>query len=176
MHWIDPLSLPSTAGDVARFLFNAEGHADGFLLTNGQQVHFPPHLSQALLARVRVGSSVLVRGFKPRRADVLVALSLTTHAGHTLEDSGAAALGQPKGYSGKPQPVQLDGVVTRRIYAPHGEVCGALLEDGTLLRMHAKGNEKLQRFLQPGLEVTVWGDQIRVHGQTVIDIAYLALA
>ena len=28
MHWIDPLSLPSTEGEVARFLFNAEGHAD----------------------------------------------------------------------------------------------------------------------------------------------------
>ncbi len=28
MRWIDPLSLPSIEGEVARFLFNAGGDAD----------------------------------------------------------------------------------------------------------------------------------------------------
>ena len=172
MHWIDPLSLPSTEGDVARFLFNAEGHADGFLFTNGQQVHFPPHLSQALLKRVDVGDGVRARGFKPRGADVLVALSLTTQGGHTLEDTGDAA---PEAAARpKHKAVQRNGVVTRCLYAPRGEVCGALLEGGSILRMHPKENEKLLHFLKPGTEVTVWGDLIRVRRQDVIDIAHLA--
>jgi hypothetical protein len=172
MHWIDPQSLPSTEGEVARFLFNAEGHADGFLFANGQQVHSSPHLSQALLKQVRVGDRVRVRGLKPRGADVLVALSLTTHGGHTLEDLGVA----------KPEPtecpkhktVQFDGVVTRCLYAPEGAVCGALLEDGGILRMHPEDNDKLLHFLRPGSEVTVWGEQIRVRRQNVVDIAHLA--
>jgi hypothetical protein len=173
MHWIDPLSLPSIEGNVARFLFNAEGHADGFLFANGQQVHFPPHLSPALLKMVRLEDRVRVRGLKPRGADVLVAVSLTTHGGHTLEDLGQAAPGQSP--APKHKAVQRVGVVTRCLYAPHGEVCGALLEDGSILRMHPKDNEKLLHFLKPGTEVTVWGDLIRVRRQNVIDIAHLAL-
>jgi hypothetical protein len=173
MHWIDPLSLPSTEGEVARFLFNAEGQADGFLMASGQQVHFPPHLSPKLLKMVRLGDRVRVRGLKPRRADVLVALSLTTNGGHTLEDLGLTAPGQST--PPKHKTVQLDGVVTRCLYSPRGEVCGALLENGSILRMHPKNNEKLLQFLKPGTEVTVWGDQIRVRRQNVIDIDHLAL-
>jgi hypothetical protein len=173
MHWIDPLSLPSTEGEVARFLFNAEGHCDGFLFVSGQQVHFPPHLSQALLKKVRLGDRVRVRGLKPRGADVLVALTLTTNAGHTLEDVDAATpdmAARPKHKS-----IHRDGVVTRCLYAPRGEVNGALLEDGSILRMHHKDNDKLLHFLKPGTGVTVWGEQIRVRRQNVIDIAHLAL-
>jgi hypothetical protein len=174
MHWIDPLSLPSTEGVVARFLFNAEGHADGFLFADGQQVHFPPQLSPALLKRVKVGDSVRVRACKPRGADVLVALSLTTHGGHTLEDTGP--LEPDQAARPKHRKVQLDGVVTRCLYAPRGEACGALLEDGCIVRMHPEDNEALLPFLKPGTEVTVWGEQIRVKGQKVIDIAHMALA
>jgi hypothetical protein len=61
------------------------------------------------------------------------------------------------------------------LYSPRGEVCGALLENGSILRMHPENNEKLLQFLKPGTEVTVWGDQIRVRRQNVIDIDYLAL-
>ncbi len=178
MNWIDPLSLPSIEGAVVRFLFNADGDADGFLLAKGQQVHFPPHLSQALLKRVKIGDHVRVRGLKPRGADVLVALSLTTHGGHTIEDLGSTAPVHAALFKSKPKlktkPVQFVGAVKRCLYAPRGEVCGALLEDGCILRMDPKGNEKLIHFLKPGSEVTVWGDQIRVKGQYVVDIAYLA--
>ena len=179
MYWIDPLSLPSIEGTVERFLFNAEGDADGFLLANGQQVHFPAHLSQALLKRVQPGDPVRVRGLKPRAADVLVGLSLTTQAGQTIEDSGSAPPHHPPHHAArrkaapKSKPVNFVGVVQRCLYAPRGEVCGALLVDGCILRMHPHGNEKLLPILKAGSELTVWGDQIRVKGQRVIDIAFL---
>jgi hypothetical protein len=178
MNWIDPLSLPSIEGAVDRFLFNADGDADGFLFANGQQVHFPPQLSQALLKRVKIGDHVRARGLKPRGADVLVALSLTTRSGHTIEDPGPTATGLAALHKSKhkSKPVQLVGVVKRCLYAPRGEICGALLEDGCILRMHPKGNEELLHFLKSGSEVTVWGDRIRVKGQYVVDIAYLASA
>jgi hypothetical protein len=86
---------------------------------------------------------------------------------------GLAAPGQPA--PPKHKTVQLDGEVTRCLYDPRGEVCGALLEDGSILRMHPKDNEKLLQFLKPGTEVTVWGEQIRVRRQNVIDIDHLAL-
>jgi hypothetical protein len=178
MHWIDPLSLPSIEGSVARFLFNADGAADGFLFANDQQVHFPPHLSQMLLKRVRIGEHVRVRGLKPRGSDLLVALSLTTHGGHTIEDLGPIAPDHAarllEKHKFKSKPVHFVGVVKRCLFAPRGEVCGAILDDGCILRMLPNGNEKLLHFLKPGSEVTVWGDQIRVKGQYVIDISYLA--
>ena len=173
MHWIDPLSLPSVEGEVGRFLFNVEGQSDGLLLATGQQVHFSPHLSKHVLKQVRVGDRVRVRVLKPRAADVLIALSLITHGGHTIEDTGTAKYELPE--PPKHKPVQLDGVVTRCLYSHKGDVCGALLEDGSILRMHPNSHEELLHFLKPGTEVTVWGDQICVSKQKVIHIGRMAL-
>ena len=55
MHWIDPACLPETKGVVDRFLINPRGDADGLLLKDGKEVHFPPHMSAAILAAVKTG-------------------------------------------------------------------------------------------------------------------------
>ena len=57
-HWIDPDYLPEITGTVDQFLVNKHGEADGFLLTDGGEVHVPPHLSSRLLRDVRPGSQV----------------------------------------------------------------------------------------------------------------------
>ena len=51
MHWIDPDHLPEVGGTVELFLMNKHGEADGFLMTDGREVHVPPHLSLRLLRR-----------------------------------------------------------------------------------------------------------------------------
>jgi hypothetical protein len=68
MHWIDPDHLPEITGIVDQFLVNKHGEADGFLLTDGEEVHVPPHLSARLLRNALPGSQVKVRGVRPRRA------------------------------------------------------------------------------------------------------------
>jgi hypothetical protein len=50
MHWIDPAHLPETKGTVDRFLLNPHGDADGLLLTDGMEVHFPPHMAKKVVA------------------------------------------------------------------------------------------------------------------------------
>ena len=57
MHWIDPDYLPEIIGTVDQFLVNKHSEADGFLLTDGGEVHVPPHLSSRLLRDVRPGST-----------------------------------------------------------------------------------------------------------------------
>jgi hypothetical protein len=42
MHWIDPGSLNPVKSRVERFLFNPRGQADGMILANGTEAHFPP--------------------------------------------------------------------------------------------------------------------------------------
>jgi hypothetical protein len=51
MHWLDPDHLPESAGVAERFLLNPYGQADGMILTNGREGHFPPHLSDGIRAR-----------------------------------------------------------------------------------------------------------------------------
>ena len=72
MHWIDPHSLPESEGTLTKFLYNMHGDADGFLLDGEQQVHFPSHMSLALLKSVKVGEIVKIHGVKPRSSAVLV--------------------------------------------------------------------------------------------------------
>jgi hypothetical protein len=58
MHWIDPDRLPEITGTLDQFLVNKHGEADGFLLTDGGEVHVPPHLSSRLVRDLRPGSQV----------------------------------------------------------------------------------------------------------------------
>ncbi len=49
-------------GTIAQFRYNPEGIADGFYLSDGTEVHFPPHLSSQVTAIVAVRTSVRVSG------------------------------------------------------------------------------------------------------------------
>ena len=70
MHWIDPACLPETAGVVDCFLMNADGETDGFVLTDGTEIHVPPHMGAAVRAALPLGSAVRVRGVRaPCRHD-----------------------------------------------------------------------------------------------------------
>ena len=89
LHSIDPASVPTTEGVVGRFLYNLHGDADGFLL-DGTQVHFAPHLSEALTQAVLPGDRVLVQGLKRRGVDVLLALSITALKGKQTFDCAPA--------------------------------------------------------------------------------------
>jgi len=73
---VDPASLRSTEGAVVRFLSNLHGDADGLLL-DGQQVHFPPHMSDPLTKAIKVGDRIAVQGLKCRGVDILMALAIT---------------------------------------------------------------------------------------------------
>ena len=88
VHWIDPHSLPETAGTLTKMLFNVQGDVDGFLLDGQHQVHFPPHLSAGLLKAVKVGEKIKVHAVKLRDVDLLVAVSITAENGTVIIDHG----------------------------------------------------------------------------------------
>ena len=60
----DPSQLPATHGTVRFFTLTPRGDVDGFILADGTQVHVPPHLSTQLVAAVRLGDAVTVRGLR----------------------------------------------------------------------------------------------------------------
>jgi hypothetical protein len=167
MHWIDPACLPETHGKVSRFLLSPHGELDGFLLERSgrthQQVHFPPHLSKAVAKHVAVGDFVRVRGVKPRGADLVVAISLTTKSGVEIVDEGPQHRHEAHGHASakNAKPMDVQGEVMLSLYGPKGELRGALLHDGTSLRMPPHAAAELAAYLTPGVHVQAWGGGVK---------------
>lgn len=168
MHWIDPTSVPETRGKVTRFLLNPHGELDG-LVIGSRQVHFPPHLSKQLARHVALGDVVRVRGVKPRDADMIAAVSLTTQGGVLILDEGPHHNGEKHH---KPhverKPMDASGEVVLSLFGPKGELRGALLDDGTSLRMPPHAAAELSAYLTPGAYVHAWGHGVKNrHGRTI---------
>ncbi|MGI4860982.1 MAG: hypothetical protein ACRYHA_29450 [Janthinobacterium lividum] len=166
MHWIDPAHLPATKGKVSQFLLNPHGELDGLVLDGRLQVHFPPHLSKQVGQHIATGERVEVRGVRPRDAEVVAAVSLKNAEGREIVDHGPAAISDdahdthaappPGPPAGKPMDVQ--GQVVLPLFGPKGELRGALLDDGTSLRMPPHAAAELRHYLTPGVHVQAWGN------------------
>ncbi|WP_114812978.1 hypothetical protein [Paraburkholderia kururiensis] len=174
MHWIDPACLPETRGKVSQFLLNPRGEVDGFILERSdrtrQQVHFPPHLSKRVARHVVIGDTVRVRGVKPRAADLVAAISLTTKNAIEIVDEGPPHPRDAQGHAPAMQtkPMDVQGEVVLPLFGPKGELRGALLDDGTSLRMPPHAAAELAVYLTPGVHVQAWGDGVKSRlGRTV---------
>lgn len=177
MHWIDPECLQETRGTVTRFLLNPHGELDGLILDNDKQVHFPPHLSRQVAKHVSVGDKVRVRGVKPRAADIVAAVQLTSATGVVILDEGPHHHGErhEKSHADK-RAMEATGEVELSLYGPKGELRGAVFTDGTSIRMPPHAAESLSSYLEPGAHIQVWGHGVKNrHGKTidVDDIAEL---
>ena len=60
----DPQQLPAIKGTVSRYTLTPRGDVDGLILSDGTEVHFPPHLSTQLVYAVKPGDAATVRGLK----------------------------------------------------------------------------------------------------------------
>lgn len=177
MHWIDPDCLQETRGTVTQFLLNPHGEMDGFILGRDKQVHFPPHLSRLVAKHISIGDKVRVRGIKPRDANIVAAIQLTSATGVTILDEGPHQHGErhEKPHIEK-RPMELTGEVKLPLYGPKGELRGALLTDGTSIRMPPHAAAELSSYLEPGAHIQVWGHGVKNrYGRTieVDDIAEL---
>jgi hypothetical protein len=170
MHWIDPDSLPEVAGTLERFVLNPHGEVDGFVMDDQTQtpilVHTPPHMEGELTGNMKEGDKLRVRGVRPRGAAVLAAVVVTGESGRQIVDKGP--------YHGREHPkierqkMQLEGTVRLSLFGPKGELRGALLADGTIIRVGPKEAEHLAKFLMPGTKIAVSGDGIETqHGRVV---------
>jgi hypothetical protein len=176
MHWIDPACLPETRGKVTQFLLNPHGELDGLVLnTAGStlQVHFPPHMTKQVMKHISVGNAIRVHGVKPRDANVIAAVSLTSAQGAELVDEGPQHHG-PKAPKPEGKPMDVQGEVTLSLYGPKGELRGALLDDGTSLRMPPHAAAELVDYLSPGACVQAWGNGVKNKYGRTIDVHDIA--
>ncbi len=171
MHWIDPDALPETRGLVESLIYNPRGELDGFVLDADRLVHLAPHFAATLRKRLRIGQRVEVRGIKPREAQLLAAVAVDIE-GRRFVDDGPD--GHEPSEAPATRPVDIVGNVRLTLFAPRGEVCGALLDDGTIVRLHPKGNAGLADYFAPGRRIEVWGPGFRKGGALVIDVDHVA--
>jgi hypothetical protein len=170
MHWIDPDCLPEVKGTVERFLLNPHGEIDGFVMNSEAQaailVHMPPHMEAELTGHVKAGDVVSVRGVRPRKADLIAAVAVTTTNGASIIDRGPHRDRQhPKLEKRK---MSAEGTVRLSLFGPKGELRGALLADGTVIRIGPKEAEQVAKLLAPNARIAVRGDGIETkHGRVV---------
>jgi hypothetical protein len=156
MHWIDPTQLPQTKGVVERFLLNPHGELDGLILQDGTEVHFPPHLSTAVSKALRPGADVIVYGLRPRRALVVAAVSLEA-SGHTIVDDG------PNDDARTKLPrirLETSGTILRALHGPKGETRGALLDNGTIVRLAKHAGPDATKLLIVGKPLAARGEGV----------------
>jgi hypothetical protein len=98
MHWLDPDHLPTFFGTVDCFLVNPRGAVDGLILSDGTEVHFPPHLSREIREALNLGQAIKLRGVRPRVPNFIAAVMVETMSGQRIIDNGppeADAAGEP---------------------------------------------------------------------------------
>jgi hypothetical protein len=172
----DAQPLPETRGTVQRFTLTPGGELDGFLLTDGTEVHLPPHLSDQLAAAVRPGDPVSVRGYRSLVAPLIVAATVTdTSTNQTVVDQGPPPPGaRPRPLPpGVPSPgsqqTSFNGRVQTSLYGPAGDLNGAVLYDGTIVRMPPREAYQFASLLTPGQMLTVQGWALSTSYGRVVD-------
>jgi hypothetical protein len=176
VHWIDPACLPETEGVVDCFVMNADGETDGFVLTDGTEIHIPPHLGDAVRNALPLGGPVRVRGVRLRHADMVAAVSVQSEDGAAIIDNGppddkeARKAARMQVAHAARKPSEIKGVVRQLLHGPKGEIRGLLLEDGRSGRFAPHERTALAPLLQAGAPIVMRGDAVVTEYGTVVSI------
>lgn len=165
----DPTGLPRTRGTVRQYTLTPRGDVDGLILTDGTEVKAPPHLGTQLVFAVRPGDAVTIHGLKARALPLVDGSLIRNDAtGATVID-----LGPPKRERTE---TTVTGRVTMPLHGKRGEIDGALLDDGTQVRLPPREAERWSADLQAGRPVSVRGFVTRGPLGTVIEAHAIATA
>jgi hypothetical protein len=160
----DASRLPETRGTVKQYTPTPRGDIDGLILNDGTEVKLPPHLSGQVAFALRPGDAVTIRGLKATALPLIDAMSVTNFVtGATILDNG------PPDRATTEQ--TISGRVAAILHGKRGEVNGAVLDNGTNLRLPPPDAERLQQLLAPGSTVTVRGSSLATPLGTVVDVS-----
>jgi hypothetical protein len=167
--------LQQYKGTVARYTLTPRGDVDGLLLSDGTEVHFPPHMSAQLVYAVKPGDAVTVRGVKAYSMPLIDALAISNDAsGQTVVDRGPDR--GPRSMAWADQLTSAQGRVQAVLHGKRGEVNGAILEDGTILRLPPPEAQRFATFLTPGQSINAQGSGLVTPLGRVIDVQTIGQA
>jgi hypothetical protein len=146
-------AAPIVSGPLQRFLVNPQGEVDAFQLGDGTIVKFPPHMSEELVAAVKPGDAVNVRGFREPggavKAFVIVNEGNNQQVVERPPAPDMAKIPKHLRYASLAR-LQVTGAVERPLRGRNGEVNGVLLADGTVVRFPPHAAFDFAALLQPG--------------------------
>lgn len=167
-------------GTVQAFTLATDGTVNGVLLGDGTEIHVARRLAAELQEAVRPGDEVHVQGWRTSTPGVVDATALTdARTGHAVVAQGAPPAPPLAGRGesaprplGLPPPgaheATLQGRVMRPLHAPDGALDGALLGDGTDLRLPPDAARRVANLLEPGNPVAVEGYALQTpYGQVM---------
>jgi hypothetical protein len=162
----DPAQLPEIKGLVKQYTLTPRGDVDGLILTDGTEVKLPPHLTGQIVFAVKPGDAVSVRGLRARDLPLVDAASVMNFvSGVTVTDNGP-----PRGPDATAIETHLSGKIALPLHGKRGEVNGALLENGTVLRMPPPEAKRMEVLLQPGQTIALRGTSLVTPLGAVVDV------
>jgi hypothetical protein len=169
----DPQQLPAQRGQVQQFTLTPRGDIDGLILTDGTEVKTPPHLSTQIAYAIKPGDTITIHGLHAAALPLVQAVSITNDAtGRTVIDNGPPGPGRgpapppPPVASAQPAGGPLPGLtevqsrVRMALHGPQGDVNGALLDDGTIVRLPPPEAYRFASLLQPGQVIVAEGAEL----------------
>lgn len=185
----DPQQLPVERGRVQQFTLTPRGDIDGLILTDGTEVETPPHLSTQIAFSVRPGDDVVIHGLHAAALPLVQAVSIADAAtGRTVIDNGPPPPGAGPSPPPPPPPPsppaaagagpggpipglsEVTGRVRMALHGPRGEVNGALLDDGTILRLPPPEADRFASLLRPGQAMVAEGSELVSAIGKVVDV------
>jgi hypothetical protein len=108
---------------------------------------------------------------RPRGASVIAAVSLGKSHGTEIVDNGPdAGTSRAKPKAPKGTVLRVSGDVRLALHGPKGELWGALLEDGTVVRLGPKEAAKKAKQLVPGARFSAQGMAMENEFGKVVEI------
>jgi hypothetical protein len=177
MHWIDPESLPEVAGTLERFVVNAHGEVDGFVMVDQAEmpmlIHTPPHMEHELTHHVKASDKVAVQGVRPHGTQLIAAVAVVAANGRHIIDGGPEH--DRKHLKPDHRKMDVRGTVRLSLFGPKGELRGALLADGTILRIGPRQAKEVAALLAPGAKVAASGDGLETKHGRVIEVKAIGI-
>lgn len=156
---VTPQPVAAT-GTVSRFVINPEGDVDGFLLSDGSLVHFPPHMSSQLIDVVHSGDPVRIAGFRDGGGNVAALQIVNERTSQQIADQPppVGALRAPPALRGAGLvKLSVKGAVARVTTAPRGEPDGVMLTNGTIIKMTPPAAQQFASLMRPDAVVAATG-------------------
>jgi hypothetical protein len=169
-------------GTIKAFTLTPIGEIEGVILTNGTEIHVPPHLTEQVASAAHLGEAVAVRGWNTGVPNFIVATALTRQRGQSVVDQGPP----PPGMRPPPPPVgqaapgaqfaTAQGRISQVLHGPRGDANGALLDDGTTLKFPPPTAWQTASLLQPGQAIVAQGWSLSNSYGRVVDVQSIASA
>lgn len=148
-------------GAIKHLLINPEGRIDGLLLTDDTVVQFPPHLGESVASALKLGDAVQGVGDRRDPRGVIRARQISAATGGPLivdQPPPNGMLAMPPSLRGVGLvKLSVQGTVLRMTTGPRGEADGAVLDDGTVVKLAPPAAQQFEALLQPGTRIAADG-------------------